>query len=115
MEEFIMIFRNSYDTGVSIQSPEQVQNRIKEWQNWMENIPLRGKLVATNQIGFMGKTIKAGNAVADGSYTEVKKKNDWYLIVEASSIDEALEIAKGCPILKYGGYVEVRDVIKAIH
>ncbi len=32
-----------------------------------------------------------------------------YMIVDASSLDEACEWAKGCPILKEGGSIQVMD------
>lgn len=33
------------------------------------------------------------------------------MIVRAESLDEAIEMAKDCPILQMGGTVEVRDII----
>ena len=32
------------------------------------------------------------------------------MIVRAKSLDEAVEMAKACPILSVGGRVEVRDI-----
>ena len=34
-----------------------------------------------------------------------------YAEIETASLDEAIEIAKGCPNIKYGGKVEVRDLM----
>jgi hypothetical protein len=34
-----------------------------------------------------------------------------YAEVEAASLDEALEIAKGCPNIQDGGKVEIRDLM----
>ncbi len=34
-----------------------------------------------------------------------------YLIVKAGSLDEAVELAKACPNIMYGGSVEVRSVM----
>ncbi|CAM4203090.1 hypothetical protein ZONE111905_07935 [Zobellia nedashkovskayae] len=33
------------------------------------------------------------------------------MVVKSSSLKDATEMAKGCPILKVGGSVEVRNVI----
>jgi hypothetical protein len=33
------------------------------------------------------------------------------MVVRANSLDHAVEMAKGCPILQMGGTVEVRDVV----
>ncbi len=58
-----------------------------------------------------GKTIKPNNVITDGPYAEVKEMVGGYLIVKANTLDEAVEIAKSCPNLIYGGNVEVRSVM----
>jgi len=110
MKEFMMIFRSTNDSDF-IPSPEQIQESIKKWKNWIGNIAAQGKFVSTNQLGFEGKTLKPGNIVTDGPYAEVKEIVGGYIIIKANSIDEAIEMAKGCPILEIGGNVEVRDIM----
>lgn len=107
----MMIFRNAYNAE-SKPSPEQMQASIKHWQDWIGGIAAQGKFVGTNQLGFQGKTLKPGNVVTDGPYAEVKEIVGGYVIAKADTIDEAIELAKGCPILQYGGHVEVRDVMQ---
>ncbi len=46
----------------------------------------------------------------DGPYIETKEVVGGYFIVEAASLEEAVELAKGCPAAAFGG-VEVRPVI----
>jgi hypothetical protein len=111
MNEFMMIFRNAYNVEFK-PSPEQMQAGIKQWQDWIGGIAAQGKFVGTNQLGFQGKTLKADNTITDGPYAEVKEIVGGYIIVKSDSIDEAMEMAKGCPILQYGGNVEVRDVMQ---
>jgi hypothetical protein len=50
--------------------------------------------------------------VTDGPYIEAKEAVGGYIIVTAYSLDEAAEIAKGCPGLDNGGKVEVRQIEK---
>ncbi|HEY2580475.1 MAG TPA: YciI family protein [Mucilaginibacter sp.] len=54
-----------------------------------------------------------GNVVTDGPYAEIKEILMGVSVLKVATIDEAVEIAKGCPILKFGGNVEVRPVIMA--
>ena len=35
-----------------------------------------------------------------------------YVIVKASSIEEVVEMAKGCPVLEIGGNVEIRNIME---
>jgi hypothetical protein len=109
MNEFMMIFRNT--ASGEKPTPEQMQQSIKHWQDWMGSIAAQGKFTGTNRLGSEGKTLKPGNVVTDGPYAEVKEIVGGYLIVKANSIDEALKLAEGCPILQIGGHVEVRNVI----
>ena len=41
---------------------------------------------------------------------ELKESVGGYSIVKADSLDEATEMAKGCPALEFGGMVEVREI-----
>jgi hypothetical protein len=110
MKEFMMIFRMAPMQNFQ-PTPEQMQQSIKQWQDWIGGIAAQGKFVSTNQLGFQGKTLKATGIVTDGPYAEVKEIVGGYIIVKANSLDEAMELAKGCPILSIGGHVEVRDIM----
>jgi hypothetical protein len=58
-----------------------------------------------------GKTVKPNKVITDGPFVEAKEMVGGYLIVKANSLDEAVEMAKTCPNLVYGGNVEVRSVM----
>ncbi|MBX9784211.1 MAG: YciI family protein [Chitinophagaceae bacterium] len=111
MKEFMMIFRMAPMPNFQ-PAPEQMQESIKQWQDWIGGIAAQGKFGSTNQLGFTGKTLKADGAVTDGPYAEVKEIVGGYIIVKANDIDDALALAKGCPILYMGGHVEVRDIMQ---
>jgi hypothetical protein len=46
--------------------------------------------------------------VSDGPFAEVKEQVGGYYLIEADSLDEAVELARSCPI--YAG-IEVRPVV----
>ncbi|HFA49646.1 MAG TPA: transcription initiation protein [Bacteroidetes bacterium] len=111
MKEFMMIFRHEPNNSPQ-PSPEQMQASIKQWQDWIGGIAAQGKFVSTNRLGFQGKTLKPGNVVTDGPYAEVKEIVGGYIIVKSDAIEDAVELATGCPILQVGGHVEVRDIME---
>jgi len=111
MQEFMMIFRMA-PMGEFQPTPEQIQESIKQWQDWIGGIAAQGKFVSTNQLGFQGKTLKSDGVVTDGPYAEVKEIVGGNIVVKAADLDEALKLAEGCPILYIGGHVEVRDIMK---
>ena len=112
MNEFLLIFRRDFKTNGIQPSPEQLQNMMNEWQNWMGNIAARNKLVNSgNRLSAEGKVVKPGAIVTNGPYVEIKEAIGGYIIIRAETMDEAAEISKGCPILTIGGNVEVRTIV----
>lgn len=109
MQDYMLLFHGQAPTGQP--SPEQLQAIIAQWKAWIGSIAAQGKFVSTNQLMPFGKLIRnGGKLVTDGPYTEGKEIIGGYLILKAASIDEAVELAKGCPALQDGSTVEVREV-----
>ena len=110
MNEFSLIFRSAQDPDVQF-SPEQMQGVLKQWRDWIGGIAAQDRLANPgNRLGFDAAVVR-DNVVTDGPYAEIKEILSGYIIVKANTIDDAAEIAKGCPILEVGGNVEVRDII----
>lgn len=109
MKEFALIFRLNKDSDAK-PSPEQIQERM----NWLGSIAAQNKLVDKgNTLSPMSaKTIRADKVVTDGPYAEIKEFISGYLIVRTETIEEAVELAKGNPIFKIGGNIEVRELVK---
>ncbi len=106
----MMLFRTEKNDNPA-PSPEQMQEMVKTWQDWIGGIAAQGKFVATNALGGQGKTIQKGKPVTDGPYAEVKEIVGGYIIVKADNFDDAVELSRGCPTLAIGGSVEIRDVM----
>lgn len=110
MKDFMLLFHS--EPNMEFQpTPEQIQAEIKLWNDWIGGIAAQGKLKSTDALGYTGKTLHSDGAVTDGPYVEVKEMVGGYLICTTETIDEALALAEGCPILTHGGKVEVRDVM----
>ncbi len=114
MKEFVLIFRTSHNPDFT-PSPEQMQEGLTNWMNWMGGIAAQDKLVNRgSRLSISNsKTVKPNNVVVDGPYTEIKEFINGYTVVKAANIDEAVEMASGCPILQLGGNVEVRAVVSS--
>ncbi|MHA4811555.1 YciI family protein [Flavitalea flava] len=113
MKEYVMIYRTSNNPDFK-PTPEQGQAMMTEWMNWVGGIAARGQLVDNGKrLGLKeARTVSPGNMVADGPYTEIKEFINGYTTIKAKSLDEAVELAKACPlVLSGGGKVEVRGVV----
>src|SRR6185312_3556883 len=108
MKDFLFLFRmNGAPTG----SPDEMQAMTKRWMDWIGGIAAQNKLTDRgNRLYPSGKVLKPGNIITDGPYSEIKESIGGYSIVKADSLEEATELAKGCPGLTVGGSVEVREI-----
>jgi hypothetical protein len=110
MKDFLFVYRNDYKNQ-PIPSPEELQAHMKKWMDWISDIAAKNKLVERGApLGDEGKVVRPGDVVTDGPYTEVKELIGGFSIVKAEGYDEAVELAKGCPIFEGGGNVEVREI-----
>lgn len=107
MKDFVLIFRLSDDSDFT-SSPEQMQ----EIADWLENVAARNKLADKgNRLSVNeARTLKTGNVLTDGPFTEIKEFISGYTTVKAATMEEAVELAKTAPILRMGGSVEVRGM-----
>jgi hypothetical protein len=89
-----------YTGGGVPQTPEEGQKVMAAWTAWFESL---GSAVEDMGTPF-------GQSAAVNGSAEVKATG--YSIVSAGSLDEAVGMAKGCPILENaGGNVEVYETV----
>jgi hypothetical protein len=110
MKDFLFVFRMD-QSKMPKRSPEEMQANTKRWMDWIGSIAAQNKLTERgNSLATGGKVVKPNNVITDGPYTEIKETLGGYSIVKAENLDEAAELAKGCPGLLVGGSVEVREI-----
>jgi hypothetical protein len=111
MKEFIFVFRANY-SDISKVSPEETQNRMEQWTKWIDSIASQNKLAeGGNHLSTDGKVLRHKGVITDGPYNENKVSILGYILIKAISYQEAVELAKGCPILGGdGNSVEVREI-----
>lgn len=112
MDEFILIFR--HEDGNKVASPEQLQIWMKQTMDWIGGIAAQNKFSGGNGLPFEeAKVVRHNKVVTNGPFGDIKETIGGYVIVKAGSVDEAVEFAKGCPVLQgEGNSVEVRKIAK---
>ena len=93
-------------------SAEQAQAHMQRWMQWMGGLAEQGKLGPSQPLNRTGKQVAGTKkVVTDGPFMEGKEMVGGYLICKAGTYDEAVNIAKGCPILEFPeGNVEIREI-----
>src|SRR6186713_2132222 len=108
--DYLLLFRGTnWDKELS---PEQLQKVVSDWAAWFERLTQEGKCKGGHPLQNEGKIVsgKKGRTVADGPFAESKEAIGGYFYLQVTGIDEAVAIARQCPILDYGAQVEVRPV-----
>ena len=96
----------AYHGGSKPESPEAGAAHMAKWQDWIAGLgdaainpgtPLgKSKMVSTGSVSD-----DAGSAAMSG-----------YSIVEADSMEAAVEMAQACPFLETGGTLQVAQIMK---
>jgi hypothetical protein len=112
MDEFILIFR--HEDGGKLASPEQMQIWMKQTMDWIGGIAAQNKFSSGTGLPFDdSRVVRPNNVVTNGPFGEIKETIGGFIIVKAESVDEAVEFAKGSPVLQgEGNSVEVRKIAK---
>jgi hypothetical protein len=112
MEEYMLIFR--HEDGKKVASPEQIQVWMKQTMDWIGDIAAQNKFIEGNGLPFEdARVVHHNNVVTNGPFGEIKETIGGYIIVRADSVEEAVEFAKGSPVLQgEGNSVEVRKIAK---
>jgi hypothetical protein len=111
MDEYLILMRLDLITKDAQPSPEQMQVYMKMYHEWVARIAAQNKFIGGKGLSTEGKVIKMNDVITDGPYAETKESLAGYIMIRAKDFDEAVSIARECPILKGGNSVEVRKVI----
>ena len=95
-------------------SPEEIEAVIAEYIAWRKKLVADGRYVGSHKLRDEGgRNLTGYNGdfrVTDGPYTETKEVIGGFFSISAADYDEAVEISKDCPHLKYGGRIELREI-----
>ena len=88
------------------ETEEGMYDLMAAWSAWFSG--MGGSLLdGGNPVGA-AKTINSDGSVSDGGGVNPLAG---YSLIEAGSLDAAVDIAKGCPVIGNGGSVEVAEAM----
>ena len=96
-------FLFAYHGGKQPQTEEETEIEISRWRSWFDRI---GPAIVDpgNPVG-MTKTVSAEGVTDDGGVNPLSG----YTIIHTESIDQAIELARACPIMGDGS-IEVAEI-----
>ncbi len=98
------VFAYTGGNGVAVDEAER-NAQMAQWGQWFGE--LGPAVVDGGAATGTAKTVGPGGSVSDGG----SRGLTGYSIVSADSLDSAIELAKGCPVLEIGGAVDVYEAI----
>src|ERR1700754_4899760 len=112
MADFLLIYCRNHDLLEEQPSPQQLQNSISEWRRWFRAIDVQnGKIKPFYFCASDGIVVQL-RKISIGFHVEVKESMRGFIFLQAANYEEAVEIARNCPILQLGGNIEIRMIYK---
>ena len=99
MANYLLVFHG----GSMPESQEEGAKVMQAWTDWFG--VLGDKLVDAGNPVSQVRTIASNGSVSDGG----TNPSTGYSVIKADSLDEAVALAKGCPVLQGGASVEVAE------
>jgi hypothetical protein len=106
MANFLLVY-----TGGGMPASDAERKKVMDaWGAWFGRL---GPAVIDpgNPIGPKAKSISSDGSVHDGA---VGTAASGYSILKADSLDQAVELAKGCPVLESGAKISVYETFPAM-
>ncbi len=115
MASFMLLLHTQTNRPAQIKTdPEYFTRVTREYMEWADRMRAQGTLKGGNKLtDDAGKVLRASAgkvSTTDGPYAESKEIVGGFFIVAAGDYAEACRIAESCPHVKYGSYIEVRQV-----
>jgi hypothetical protein len=108
MKEYLLLLRG----GKPMTSKTEAENKaeMQAWGVYMGNLMQKGQIAGGLPLQSGGATVSSKGTTAEPVKSSAEGIVGGYLIVKADSLEQAVELAKGCPHIANEGNVEVREI-----
>ena len=91
---------------------EKQEQLIQKYMAWVEKLSTEGRFKSGSELHPQHRDLKSvnGQISVDGPFPETKEILTGFFIIKAESLDEAVEVSKGCPALTHGDWVQVYEM-----
>lgn len=107
----MLVFRGS-EVYEPDQSPEDLQVLTQKMMNWLGDLSEKGSHVSSERLQRTGTQVSGREKkLIDGPYGVAAAVIGGCTIVQARDLEDAVEIAKKCPILETNANIEIRQIL----
>lgn len=113
MPEFVFLIRGGEENSQDF-SLQELQVHVNKYFAWIEELTQAGHFKSGQPLAAQGKVVsrpaKDKVSIKDGPFAESKEAIQGFFLIQANDLNQAVELAQGCPVLDLGGGVEVRPI-----
>lgn len=108
MKEYLLLLRGG--KPMTSKTEEEGKAEMQAWGVYMGNLAQNGQLVGGLPL-VPGGVVVASDAITNKPVTSaIEGIVGGYLIIKADGLEQAGEVAKGCPHIANDGNIEVREI-----
>ena len=97
MPDFMFLVQSDESEPVTA---AEMQTRLANYREWMMRMMAEGSVKAGQPLEPRGVLVRRDKSVVtDGAFLEPKEIIAGYVIVTATSLEDAIALAQGCPLL----------------
>jgi len=94
------------DSGFQAGEAGAEARRVSEYASWARSLAAAGRFVEGKKLGPGGRVLNAADEVGRGEHGVLAG----YFVISANDYGDAVQVARSCPHLKYGGTIAVRRI-----
>jgi hypothetical protein len=97
----------------SPETPPDDMSKVVEYGDWARTIRMSKRMITGEKLkdgGRLLRNVRGQLEIRDMRETGEPNVLGGYFLIEAENYDEAIKVAAGCPHLKYGGLIELRQI-----
>ncbi len=115
MRKYLLLLHGSATPEKDL-GPEAFQAIVERYKAWTDKLRRAGQFLAAEKLSADGHVLHGlapRTVVKDGPYAESKEVVAGFILIDAESDEQAVEIARECPHLEVGA-VEVRAIDRTV-
>jgi hypothetical protein len=106
--QFMLVLRSAPGRSEPL-ATDEVTRRVREYGDWAGRLRQQGVRVEGERLAREARFLRGATASENNPGAEVIAG---YFLIEARDYEQAVQLAEGCPHLKYGGTIEVRQIAR---
>ncbi|MEN1784315.1 MAG: YciI family protein [Bacteroidota bacterium] len=97
MQDYLLLIKGKTELDYA---PEALQQRLAEYREWVLTLGERHR--SDNRLEQSGAHLRSqSDILIDGPFLEAKEVIAGFVILKAVNLEEAIDLAKACPLLHY--------------